>query len=325
MTPRITIPDDYPRAISGTEVEDRVKALGKIKIYNNKAETREELTDRIKASEAIINIRAYTHLDREVLTCCPKLRLISIWGTGTDNVDLEAARELGITVTNTPGANALAVAEHTMALLVSVARQIPYLDHEIRQGNWPRGEMVQLNNKILGLIGLGAIGKYVARMAKGFGMDVIAWTFRPTEERAKESGVRFVSKSELLKDADVVSLHLRLSDETREFLKKEDFDLMKPTAFLVNTARGGLVETDALYNALQSKKIAGAALDVFDQEPLPAGDILATLPNVVMTPHNAGMTPEAIINGLMMTVENVEAFLSDRGIDPAFIVVQGSR
>jgi D-3-phosphoglycerate dehydrogenase len=325
MNPRITIPDDYPRAISGTEVEDRVKALGEVDIYDNKAETREDLIARIKASEAIINIRAYTHLDREVLTSCPKLKLISIWGTGTDNVDLEAARELGITVTNTPGANALAVAEHTMALLVSVARQIPYLDHEIRQGNWPRGEMVQLNNKILGLIGLGAIGKYVARMAKGFGMDVIAWTFRPTEERAKESGVRFVSKSELLKDADVVSLHLRLSDETREFLNKEDFDLMKPTAFLVNTARGGLVETDALYNALQSKKIAGAALDVFDQEPLPAGDVLATLPNVVMTPHNAGMTPEAIINGLMMTVENVEAFLSDRGIDPAFIVVQGSR
>ena len=325
MNPRITIPDYYPRAISGTEVEDRVKALGEVDIYDNKAETREDLIARIKASEAIINIRAYTHLDREVLTSCPKLKLISIWGTGTDNVDLEAARELGITVTNTPGANALAVAEHTMALLVSVARQIPYLDHEIRQGNWPRGEMVQLNNKILGLIGLGAIGKYVARMAKGFGMDVIAWTFRPTEERAKESGVRFVSKSELLKDADVVSLHLRLSDETREFLNKEDFDLMKPTAFLVNTARGGLVETDALYNALQSKKIAGAALDVFDQEPLPAGDVLATLPNVVMTPHNAGMTPEAIINGLMMTVENVEAFLSDRGIDPAFIVVQGSR
>ena len=325
MNPRITIPDDYPRAISGTEVEDRVKALGEVDIYDNKAETREDLIARIKTSEAIINIRAYTHLDREVLTSCPKLKLISIWGTGTDNVDLEAARELGITVTNTPGANALAVAEHTMALLVSVARQIPYLDHEIRQGNWPRGEMVQLNNKILGLIGLGAIGKYVARMAKGFGMDVIAWTFRPTEERAKESGVRFVSKAELLEDSDVVSLHLRLSDETREFLKKEDFDLMKPTAFLVNTARGGLVETDALYNALQSKKIAGAALDVFDQEPLPAGDVLATLPNVVMTPHNAGMTPEAIINGLMMTVENVEAFLSDRGIDPAFIVVQGSR
>ncbi|MGD9045595.1 MAG: phosphoglycerate dehydrogenase [Desulfobacterales bacterium] len=325
MNPRITIPDDYPRAISGTEVEDRVKALGEVKIYNNKAETREALIDRIKASEAIINIRAYTHLDREVLTCCPKLKLISIWGTGTDNVDLEAARELGITVANTPGANALAVAEHTMALLFSVVRQIPYLDHEIRQGSWPRGEMVQLNNKVLGLLGLGAIGRYVARMAQGFGMDVIAWTFHPSVERAKESGVRFVSKAELLKDADVVSLHLRLSDETREFLKKEDFDSMKPTAFFVNTARGGLVESDALYNALQSKKIAGAALDVFDQEPLPAGNILATLPNVVLTPHNAGMTPEAIINGLMMTVDNVEAFLSGKGIDPACLVVRGSR
>jgi D-3-phosphoglycerate dehydrogenase len=297
----------------------------RIKIYNNKAKTREELIARIKASEAIINIRAYTHLDREVLTCCPKLKLVSIWGTGTDNIDLEAARELGITITNTPGANALSVAEHTIALLLSLVRQIPYLDHEIRQGNWPRGEMVQLNNKVLGLLGLGAIGKNVARMAKGLGMDVIAWTFNPSPERAKQSGVRFVSKEELLKNADVISLHLRLQEETREFLKKEDFDLMKPTAFLVNTARGGLVETDSLYNALQSKKIAGAALDVFDQEPLPAGDILATLPNVVMTPHNAGMTPDAIINGLMMAVENVESFFAGREIDAACLVVRGSR
>ena len=325
MTHRITIPDDYPRAISGTEVEAKVKALGKVDIYNHKAETRDELIARIKESEAIINIRAYTHLDREVLTSCPKLRLISIWGTGTDNVDLNAARELGITITNTPGANALSVAEHTIALLLSLARQIPYLDHEIRQGNWPRGEMVQLNDKVLGLFGLGAIGKYVARMAKGLGMDVIAWTFHPSPTRAKQSGVRFVSKEELLKNADVVSLHLTLNDETREFLKKEDFDLMKPTAFLVNTARGGLVETDSLYNALQSKKIAGAALDVFDQEPLPAGNRLANLPNVVMTPHNAGMTPEATINGLMMAVENVESFLAGREIDPAFLVVRGSR
>ena len=325
MTHRITIPDDYPRAISGTKVEDKVKALGEVDIYTNKAETKEDLIDRIKESEAIINIRAYTHLDREVLTCCPKLRLISIWGTGTDNVDLEAAQELGITITNTPGANALSVAEHTIALLLSLARQVPYLDHEIRQGNWPRGEMVQLSGKVLGLLGLGAIGKHVARMAKGLGMDVIAWTYHPSPERAKESGIRFVSKEELLKNSDVVSLHLRLNEETREFLKKEDFDLMKSTAFLVNTARGGLVATDSLYHALQSKKIAGVALDVYDQEPLPAGNPLTTLPNVVMTPHNAGMTPDAIINGLMMAVENVESFFTGREIDPAFLVVRGSR
>jgi D-3-phosphoglycerate dehydrogenase len=325
MTHHITIPDDYPMAISGTKAEERAKALGDVNIYTSKAETQEDLIDRIKAAEAVINIRAYTHLNREVLTCCPKLKLISIWGTGTDNVDLKAAHEMGITVTNTPGANALAVAEHTIALLLALARQIPSLDYEIRQGNWPRGEMVQLNGKVLGLLGLGAIGTYVARMAKGFGMDVIAWTLHPTPERAKESGVRFVSKEQLLKTSDVVSLHLRLNDETREFINKEDFDLMKPTAFLVNTARGGLVGTDALYNALQSKRIAGAALDVFDKEPLPAGEPLASLPNVVMTPHNAGMTPESVINGLMMTVENVDAFLSGREIEPACLVVRGSR
>jgi phosphoglycerate dehydrogenase-like enzyme len=162
-------------------------------------------------------------------------------------------------------------------------------------------------------------------MAKGFGMDVIAWTLHPTPERAKESGLRFVSKEQLLKTSDVVSLHLRLNDETREFLGKKEFDLMKPTAFLVNTARGGLVATDALYKALQSKRIAGAALDVFDTEPLPAGDPLTSLPNVVMTPHNAGMTPESVINGLMMTVENVASFLGGGEIDPACLVVKGSR
>ena len=126
-------------------------------------------------------------------------------------------------------------------------------------------------------------------------MDVIAWTHHPTEQRAKQSGVRFVSIEQLLKTADVVSLHLRLNDETRNFLSQKEFDLMKPTAFLVNTARGGLVEKDALYSALQLKRIAGAALDVFDQEPLPAGDPLASLTNVVMTPHIGASTNENLL------------------------------
>jgi len=325
MTHHIIIPDDFPRAISGTKAEEKIRTLGEVHIYSDKAETQEELIERIKESDVVINIRAYTHLTRQVLASCPNLRLISIWGTGTDNVDLESARELGITVTNTPGANALSVAEHTIAILLSLARQIPYLDREVRSGNWPRVEMVQLNGKVLGLLGLGAIGRHMARMAKGLGMDVIAWTFHPSPERAKESGVRFVSKEELLKNSDVVSLHLRLNDETRGFFRKEDFDLMKPTAFFVNTARADLVELGEPYEALQSKKIAGAALDTYNQEPLPPGDPIATLPNVVLTPHNAGMTPEASINGLLMAVENVESFFTGKEIDPACLVVKGSR
>jgi D-3-phosphoglycerate dehydrogenase len=325
MTYRIIIPDDFPRAISGTKVEQKLKSLGAVQIYQDKAKTQEELIERIKEAEVLINIRAYTHLSSEVLAVCGNLRLISIWGTGTDNVDLESAWKLGITVTNTPGANALSVAEHTIAILLSLARQIPLLDREVRSGKWPRVEMVQLSGKVLGLLGLGAIGRHVARMAKGLGLDVIAWTFHPSSERAKESGVRFVSREELLRSSDVVSLHLLLTDETRSFFKKGDFDLMKSTAFFVNTARAGLIEPEALYEALRSKRIAGAALDVYDQEPLPPGHPLTTLPNVVFTPHNSGLTPEAVINGLMMAVENVEAFLAGKGINPAYVVVRGSR
>jgi D-3-phosphoglycerate dehydrogenase len=325
MTYHIIIPDDFPRAISGTKAEEKLKSLGEFEIYLDKAKTQEELIERIKEAEVVINIRAYTHLNKAVLASCRKLKLISIWGTGTDNVDLESARKLGITVTNTPGANALSVAEHTIAILLSLARQIPLLDREVRSGNWPRVEMVQLNGKVLGLFGLGAIGRHVARMARGLGMDVIAWTFHPSPEREKESDIRFVSRKELLESSDVVSLHLLLTDETRGFLKKEDFDSMKPTAFFVNTARAGLIEPGALYEALRSKKISGAALDAYDQEPLPPAHPLTTLPNVVLTPHNAGMTPEAIIDGLMMSVENVEAFLAGKGINPAHVVVKGRR
>jgi D-3-phosphoglycerate dehydrogenase len=325
MTQRIVVPDDFPPAISGTEAEDKLREIGDVKIYSSKAESQDELIARIKDFEAIINIRAYTHLTRDVLDACPNLRLISIWGTGTDNVDLQAAKEIGISVSNTPGANALSVAEHTIAILFSIARRIPHLDQGTRAGKWPRFEMVQLGGKVLGLFGLGAIGTLVARMAKGMGMEVIAWTLHPSGERAKQSGVQFVSKDELLRTSDAVSIHLRLSDETRHFLNQEDFALMKSTAFLVNTARAGLVNPDALYNALQAKIIAGAALDVFEQEPLAAENPIAALPNVVLTPHNAGMTPEATITGLLMAVENVARFLAGEGIDSAHQVVSGTR
>ena len=325
MAAKIIVPDDFPVAISGTEAGAKLLTLGEVKIHNDKAETQDGLIERIKDAQVAVNIRAYSKFNKEVLAACPNLRMISIWGTGTDNVDLKAAKNLGVTVTNTPGANALSVAEHTIALLLASTRQIPRLDQGTRAGQWPRVEMVQLSGKVLGIFGLGAIGRHVTRMAKGLGMKVIAWTARPSPERAKESGVSFVSKEELLKTSDIVSLHLGLNDETRGFLKKEDFDLMKPTALFANTARAGLIEPGALLEALQSKKIAGAALDAYDQEPLPANDPLTTLPNVVLTPHNAGTTPEATNTGLMMTAENVEDFLTGKGVNPAYLVIEGTR
>lgn len=325
MSHKIIVPDDFPRVLTGTKAESRLKTLGEVRIYSDKAQSQEELIERIREALVVLNIRAYSVFNRRVQEACPKLRMISIWGTGVDNVDLGSAKEMGITVTNTLGANALSVAEHTMTILLSLARQIPTLDREVRAGRWPRVEMVQMSGKVLGLFGLGAIGNHMAKMGRGLGMEVIAWTFHPSPERAKESGVRFVSKEELLQNSDVVSLHLLLTEETLGFLKKEDFDRMRPTAFFVNTARAALIEPGALLEALRSKKIAGAALDVYDQEPLPPGDPIANFPNIVLTPHNAGMTPEAMMNGLIMAVENIEAFLMGKGVDPKYQVVQGKR
>jgi len=325
MISRITIPDDFPPVVTGSAAEDKIRSLGELKIYCSKAETENELIARLKESEVVISTRAFTHLDGKILASCPKMRLISILGTGTDNVDLITAAELGITVTNTPGANALAVAEHAVALLFSLARQIPLLDREVRSGRWPRVDMVQLSGKVMGLLGLGAIGGHVARIARGLSMEVIAWTLHPSPERAEKSGVRFVSRKELLENSDVLSLHLRLNDETRGFIRKEDFDRMRPSAFLINTARAALVEPGAINEALRSRKIAGAALDVFDQEPLPGEDPLATLPNVVLTAHCAALTPEATRNSLETAIENVTFFLAGKQIHPANLVVRGSR
>jgi len=325
MIPRITIPDDFPPVVTGSAAEEKIRALGELKIYCRKAEREDELIERLKESEVVISTRAFTLLTGRILASCPKLRLISILGTGTDNVDLKSAAELGITVSNTPGANALAVAEHTVALLFSLVRQIPLLDREVRSGRWPRVDMVQLSGKVMGLLGLGAIGTHVARIANGLGMETTAWTLRPSGERAEQSRVRFVSREELLRNSDVISLHLRLSDETRGFLRKEDFDRMKPSAFLLNTARAALVEPGALCDALRSGKIAGAGLDVFDQEPLPADDPLASLSNVVLTAHCAALTPEATRNSLTTAIENVSHFLAGQTVRAANLVVQGSR
>ena len=325
MIPRITIPDDFPPVVTSSAAEKEIRSLGELKIFCSKAETEDELIERLKESEVALSTRAFTHLSGHVLASCPRLKMISILGAGTDNVDLKIAAELGITVTNTPGANALAVAEHTVALLFSLARQIPLLDREVRTGNWPRVDMIQLSGKVMGLLGLGAIGGHVARLARALGMEVIAWTLHPSPERAEKSGVRFASREELLKYSDVISLHLRLNDETRGFLRQEDFDRMKPSAFLINTARAALIEPGALYEALRLGTIGGAALDVFDREPLPADDPLTDLPNLVLTAHCAALTPEAIRNSLMMAIENISRFLGGKQNDPARVVVKGNR
>lgn len=311
MSATIVVPDDFPSVFAGSAAERRLRELGNVTLFCERgAEDGAELIRRIGAARAVINIRAYSKFTPHVLAACPNLGLISIWGTGTDNVDLAACAARGVLVENTPGVNAHAVAEHTLALMLAVTRGIPAMDAGVRTGAWPRRMLAQLEGKTLGLVGFGAIGRRVAVLAKPFGMRLLVSTWGPDDGRAAAAGATHVPLAGLLRDADVVSLHLRLTAETTGLIGHAEFALMKPTAFLVNTARAGLVDRAALLDALRNDRIAGAGLDVFHQEPVAAGDPLLSLPNVVLTPHDAGMTPEVIDLGLRRAVENVERFLS---------------
>jgi len=308
---KIVIPDDFPRVFAGTAAEPQLRALGDVTIYTERGANEEmELVRRVRDADAVLSLRAYSRFSDRVLAECPSLRLISIWGTGTDNVDLDACRARGITVRNTPGVNANAVAEHTLGLMLAIARRIPAMDRGVRDGQWPRALLVQLDGKTLGVIGLGAIGRRVASLARAFGMKVLVASWGADNGRAASVGAQHVSLETLLRESDIVSLHLRLSPETNGILDRERLAMMKPSAFLINTARGALVNREALLAALRDGRLAGAGLDVFHEEPIPQGDPLLALSNVVFTPHNAGTTQEVIDVGLRRAVENVAGFLA---------------
>lgn len=314
--PLIVVPDDFPSVFENSAAHERAVRLGEVRVYTQRgADEQDELIRRIDRARVAINIRAHARFTDAVFAACPKLEMVSIWGTGTDNIDLDAAGRRGVTVCNTPGVNALAVAEHTIALMLAVARKIPRIDREMRAGAWPREMLTQLLGKTLGVFGTGAIGARVIALGRALGMDVLAWSARGDAARAASLGARAASKEEILRTADFVSLHIRLSPETRGFLSRKELALMKRSAFLVNTGRGALVERDALLEALSGGKLAGAGLDVFHDEPIKPNDPLLALPNVVLSPHNAGQTPEVLRDGLLRAVENVEHFLKGQPRD----------
>jgi D-3-phosphoglycerate dehydrogenase len=275
----------------------------------------QELIRRIGRADVAINIRAHARFSEAVFAACPALKMVCVWGTGTDNIDLNAAGMRGVTICNTPGVNAFAVAEHALSLMLAVARKVPTLDAEMRKGKWPRELHTQLVGKTLGVFGLGTIGARVAALGKAIGMDVLGWSALGEEARIRKAGATPATKDEILARADVISLHVRLATDTRGFIGRKEFDMMKPTAILVNTGRGALVDRDALLAALKERKILGAGLDVFHQEPLAPDDPILSLPNVVLSPHNAGQTPEVIRDGLLRAVENVEHFLRGKPRD----------
>jgi D-3-phosphoglycerate dehydrogenase len=314
--PLIVVPDDFPSVFDGSAAHTRAKAIGEVRLFTARgADDEDELIRRIDRAKVAINIRAHARFTDRVFAACRNLKMVSIWGTGTDNIELEAAGRHGVTVCNTPGVNALAVAEHTIALMLAVSRRIPRIDHEMREGKWPRELLSQCLGKTLGVFGTGKIGARVVSIGKALGMDVLAWSARSDQAHVEAIGARPATKEEILRAADVITLHVRLSPETRGFVSRREFGMMKRSALLVNTGRGALVDREALLEALTQKRIAGAGLDVFHDEPLKPGDPILTLDNVVLSPHNAGQTAEVIRDGLLRAVENVENFLAGKPTD----------
>jgi phosphoglycerate dehydrogenase-like enzyme len=304
--PATVIPDDYPIVMGTSAAYQRFSAGGSVTYYDSLPGSEDALINRIRDFEVVINIRSSTKFTERVFAACPRMKLLSIWGTGTDNIDLTAAQRHDVTVTNTPAVAAVSIAEHSLMLTLAVARRAVALHQQVVAGAWPRGQMAQLRGKTLGIIGLGAIGREFARLGEAIGMNIITWTMHPDPQR----GFRHVELDTLLRESDVVSLHLRLSPETTGFISEREFGLMKRSTIFINTARGPIVQEAALIDALTSRRIAGAGLDVFDLEPLPARHPLTQLDNVVLTPHCAGVTPEVLEAGLALAIENVESFLN---------------
>ncbi len=256
--------------------------------------TPEELANRIGEYDALV-IRSRTTVSSAIIQRADKLRVIGRAGVGVDNVDVPAATKRGIIVMNTPDGNTISTAEHTFSMICSIARSIPQAAISMHEGKWDKKKIigVELYNKILGIIGLGRIGGNVAKRALAFGMRVMAYDPFMSDDAAHRLGVTLSSINDICSNADFITVHTPLNDATRNIINKEQFKMMKPNARVINCARGGIINEDALVEALQTNRIAGAAIDVYTREPLPPDHPLRSLPNVVLTPHLGAATEEA--------------------------------
>lgn len=285
--------------------------------------SREELIRNVKDKDGLLCLLT-DRIDAEVMDAAPNLKVISTYSVGFDHIDVEEATKRGIYVTHTPGVLTDAVAEFTVGLLLAITRKILKADHTIRTGQWNKPwnpyflTGPELKGKVLGILGLGRIGRAVARKVRGFEMETIYYDVFRNEKLEKELGIRFVDLDTLLRESDFLTIHVPLTKETYHLIGERELKLMKPTAYLINTARGAVVDTEALVKALKERWIAGAALDVFEQEPLPPNHPLTKLDNVVLAPHIASATMEARQRMAELSAKNLIAVLKGE-MPPALV------
>ncbi len=311
---RVAILDDYQKVATSLADWSGLSGNVEIEVFQDHIDDEGAVSQRLKDFEIICIMRERTPFMRSLIERLPNLKLLVTSGMRNRSIDLATAKERGVTVCGTPAAGA-STAELTWGLIIGLLRHIPEEDRATQLGAWQRTLGVGLSGKTLGIAGLGRLGSRVARVGLAFGMEVIAWSQNLTEERCKEVGVSLVTKKEMLARSDVLSIHLVLSDRTRGLFGAPELALMKPTAILVNTSRGPIVDEAALVDVLERKAIAGAALDVFSTEPLPLDHPFRRLENTVITPHLGYVEEEnyqAYFNGY---VDAVRGYLEGRPVN----------
>ena len=305
---RIAILDDYQGVALSSADWSPLHGRARIEVFRDHLSEPDAVVARLAPFDVVCVMRERTPLTRAIIERLPKLRLIASTGAVNASIDLEAAREQGIAVAHT-GYTAHGAIELTWALILAAVRHVPDEVASFRTGGWQVAVGGDLERRTLGILGLGRIGSASARIAQAFGMSVIAWSPNLTREKAEAAGARLVSKDELFREADILTVHMVLGKRSRGIVGAAELALMKPAAWLINTSRGPLVDEAALIDALRAKRIAGAALDVFDVEPLPAEHPLRSLPNVVATSHAGFVTRETYEIFYRDTVRNIVAWL----------------
>lgn len=310
---RLAILDDYEEVALKLADWDSLGPEIEIDVFHDNIKEADALVNRLRPYEILIIMRERTPFPRRLIEKLPNLKLLVTTGARNLAIDLRACQEKGIVVCGT-GSSGSAAAELAWALILSTLRRIPQMDRSTRSGRWGDGIGAGLNGKVLGVLGLGKLGTQVARVGLAFGMKVIAWSQNLTPERAAEVGAVRVEKEEFFATADIVTIHLVLSDRTRGLVGARELGLMKPTAYIVNTSRGPIIDEKALIEALKEDRIAGAGLDVFETEPLPGDHPFLSLTNTVITPHVGYVIREGFQIYFEHAREDVAAWLAGRPI-----------
>lgn len=309
---KIVVPGDEPPQIQNSPHLERLEGRGTLIVHKDRPRDAADKIARVAGAGIIMNTRGTVTWGEEDFAQLPNLKMITSCSIGTDMFDLEAAKARGIIICNQPGRTAPVVAEHMFGLMFAVAKRTTYLTTEMRKGGWPRINNLMLQGRTVGIIGTGAIGAEMARLCQAMGMKVIAWTYHPSEKREKELGVTFKTLDAVLSESDVVSVHVRLTSDSKHLIGADQFSKMKPNSIFLNGSRGAVVDTNALVAALKSGHLMGAGIDVFEEEPTPADHPLFACEHAIVTPHSADMTPEGVdlLNG--GAVDNVIAYLDGR-------------